>query len=56
MLQLENISNNSMPEWLKKCISCTHAYTTKNDDGEIKCRCKECHFKQSKDRPIYKDK
>lgn len=54
MLQIEN--TNNMPEWLIKCMSCTHAYTTKNDDLEVKCRCRNgCIFKQAKDRPIYKE-
>lgn len=55
MLQLENVNTKDMPEWLIKCISCTHAYTTKNEDLEIKCRCRTgCNFKQAKDRPLYK--
>lgn len=51
---LENITTSDMPEWLIKCMSCTHAYTTKDDDLEVKCRCRNgCDFKQAKDRPIY---
>lgn len=56
MLQIENVSMNNMPDWLKKCMSCTHAYTTQNEDLEIKCRCRSgCNFKQAKGRPIYED-
>lgn len=52
MLQIENLNKDNI--WLIQCMSCTHAYTTKNDDLEIKCRCKKgCSFKQAKDRPIY---
>lgn len=55
MLQLENVNEKYMPEWLRKCISCTHSYTTQNEDLEVKCRCRNgCNFKQAKDRPIYK--
>ena len=54
MLQYENISIKSIPDWAIKCMSCTHAYTTRSDDMEIKCRCKKgCNFKQAKDRPVY---
>lgn len=50
MLQIENISEENIPEWLKKCISCTHGYTTQDDDMEVKCRCRNgCNFKQRKD-------
>ena len=53
MLKIENVSDNDMPEWLKKCTSCTHTYTTRDEDMEIKCRCRNgCNFKQAKDRPI----
>lgn len=49
MLQVENVNNKDMPEWLKKCLRCTHAYMTKDEDIEIKCRCKNgCNFKESK--------
>lgn len=55
MLELENVSTDNMPEWLKKCICCTHAYSTQSDDMEIKCRCRKgCNFKQAKNSPIYK--
>ena len=55
MLQIENVNKDNMPDWLKQCMSCTHAYTTKNEDLEVKCRCKNgCNYKQAKDRPIYK--
>lgn len=54
MLQIENVNNSDMPEWLIKCMSCTHAYTTKDEDMEIKCRCRKgCNFKQAKNRPTY---
>ena len=57
MLQIENISEENIPEWLKKCISCTHDYTTQDDDMEVKCRCRNgCNFKQRKDRPVYKNR
>ncbi len=57
MLQCENISIKSIPDWLEKCMSCTHVYTTQNDDTEIKCRCRKgrCNFKQKKNEPICKD-
>lgn len=54
MLQYENVSTKDMPEWMVKCMSCIHAYTTKGEDLEIKCRCRKgCNFKQEKNRPIY---
>ena len=43
----ETCSNKDMPEWLKKCLSCKHAYKTKDNDLEWKCRCRhgKCNFK-----------
>ena len=56
MLLIENVNTKDMPEWLMKCMSCTHVYTTQNDDMEIKCRCRKgCNFKQAKGTPIYKE-
>lgn len=55
MLQTKNENTEDMPEWLRKCMSCTHAYTTRNEDLEIKCKLRAgCNFKQAKGRPIYK--
>lgn len=49
MIQTENVSEENTPAWLKKCIICAHVYTTKNDDTEIKCRCRKgCNFKEAK--------
>lgn len=49
MRSIENVNNKDKPEWLKKCLSCTHSYTTKNDDLEIKCHCRKgCNYKPIK--------
>lgn len=49
MRNIENVNNKDMSEWLKKCLSCTHSYTIKNDDLELKCRCKKgCNYKPIK--------
>lgn len=51
MLQIEGTNKDNMPEWLKKCLTCTHAYSVKSDDGEIRCRCRKgCNYKLAKDR------
>lgn len=44
--------NNDMPEWLKKCLSCTHSYHRQDDADTIYCRCKngECHYQKKDDR------
>ena len=45
--RIESVSKNDMPEWLKKCLKCTHAYTTQYDEDELKCRCRKgCNFKE----------
>ena len=40
--------NDGAQEWLKKCMTCVHAYTTKDNDLEIKCRCRNghCNYKR----------
>jgi len=56
ILQAKNVNVDDTPDWLKKCMSCIHAYSVQNEDMEVRCRCKTgCKFKQAKDRPIYKD-
>jgi hypothetical protein len=51
MIQIENVREENTPKWLKKCMECVHVYTTKNDDTEIKCRCRKgCNFKEAKRR------
>lgn len=53
ILQAKNVNVDDTPDWLKKCMSCTHAYSAQNEDMEVRCRCKTgCKFKQAKDRPI----
>lgn len=42
-------NKDDTPEWLKKCIECTHCYKIKSDDEEIRCRCRNgCDFKKRK--------
>lgn len=45
----ESCSNKDMPEWLKKCLTCKHAYKTKDNDLEWKCRCRngKCNYKKA---------
>lgn len=51
-----DVINNDMPDWLVKCLSCTHSYSRKGDDDYIYCRCRTgCHFKQTKNKPRYKN-
>ena len=46
-------NENDMPEWLKKCMTCTHVYTTKED--EVNCRCRKgCNYKPY--NPVKKQK
>ena len=48
MDMLENYDN--MPDWLKKCLTCKHAYKTRDNDLEWKCRCRnsKCNYKEYK--------
>lgn len=47
MLQWEEVSENNVPEWLKKCMTCAHVYTTKDEEGVIKCRNRKgCNYKR----------
>lgn len=41
-----------MEDWPKKCVNCTHSYTTQDlGDLEYKCRCRKgCNFKEVKQR------
>lgn len=40
-MEAENIS-----DWLKKCLTCKHAYKKKDEDDCIYCRCRfgECNY------------
>lgn len=40
-----------IPEWLDKCMTCKHCYTTRDTgDLEYKCRCRDgkCHYEKYK--------
>ncbi len=39
-----------MPEWLQKCLSCTHSYHKDDDADTIYCRCRNgaCNYKPTK--------
>lgn len=49
----ECIPSSQIPEWLKKCMECTHAYKTIDNDNEWKCRLRsgECKFCSSSYKP-----
>lgn len=44
----ENCSEEYMPDWLKKCLTCKHSYKTMDNDIEWKCRCRngKCNYKE----------
>lgn len=46
----ESCSEEYMPDWLIKCLTCKHAYKTKDNDLEWKCRCRngKCNYKEFK--------
>lgn len=51
MRSIENLGYKDMPDWLKKCLSCAHSYTTQDNDLEIKCRCRKgCNYKAYKNK------
>ena len=55
MLQYEMVGEKDTPEWLKKCMCCTHAYVRRDEDLEVRCRCRKgCNSKQNPKAPIYK--
>jgi len=42
-------SVEEIPEWLQKCMTCTHSYVNKSD-GDVCCRCRKgkCNYKEYK--------
>lgn len=43
----DNNKNEYIPDWLKKCLTCKHAYQTQDNDLEWKCRCRNgCNYKE----------
>lgn len=53
----EEIDTEQNEDWLSKCITCKHCYTT-NDDDYIKCRKRngKCEYKEYKPTIIEVDK
>lgn len=47
-----NYLNDEMPDWLKKCMICSHAYYKQTDADTIYCRCRngKCNFKEYKSK------
>ena len=47
----EYFVENSLPDWLKICLSCKHCYQKEDDAEMVYCRCKngECHYKKECD-------
>lgn len=47
-----NYLNDEMPDWLKKCMRCSHAYYKQTDADTIYCRCRngKCNFKEYKSK------
>ncbi len=47
----EWLVEDEMPEWLKKCLTCTHCYKRIEDDETIHCRCRKgCNYKPHKNK------
>ena len=42
----ESCSEEYMPDWLKKCLTCKHAYKTKDNDHERTNVPTRCSYKQ----------
>lgn len=44
-----NNESEYIPDWLKKCLTCKHAYKTQDNDLEWKCRCRtDCNYKKNR--------
>lgn len=48
----EWLSEDEMPEWLKRCMTCQHAYKRKDDDETMYCRKRngKCEYKKYKSK------
>ena len=42
------IDDDSVPEWMEKCLKCVHCYLKKDDSDTIYCRCRfgQCNYKE----------
>lgn len=42
--------------WVEKCLTCKHAYRTKADADELRCRCRKgCNYQPYKQREKNRD-